>query len=46
MVSPVVTDKIDFGDTVRDDGAKMLSSHIPGNDVSRGPVHVVFLQHV
>lgn len=41
--SPLLADSMDFGETIRLEGAYMLASHGPGNAVSVGPEHVVFL---
>lgn len=38
-------DNIETGETVLEDGAKMLDSHGPGKAVSLGPLHTVFFQH-
>jgi hypothetical protein len=38
-------ERMDAGDTVLEAGAKIFASHGPGNAVSVGPLHVVFLQH-
>lgn len=38
-------ERIDTGDTVLEAGAKIFTSHGPGNAVSVGPLHVVFFQH-
>ena len=37
-------DNIEAGETVLDDGAKILDSQVPGKAVSVGPLQVVFFQ--